>query len=174
MKIWYNYLKIKGSVIVQLSDHMIEQALKDTVYMSESPWILVGVLSFILLALVVLFIKNKGALYRIGCVLLATTLIILSIKYINKKNNTAEFISNGEWIVVTDVVDRVMESTENGNKDYFMVLEKYGRVSLESYSDAMQYYSGAKVYVVVVPDGSEYKSTGVTYSTEIYTYVGNH
>ena len=159
---------------MQLTDYMIERALQDTVYMNESPWTLNGIVSILVVVIVALFVKIKGTLYRIGCVFLASALIIGSIVYIDNKNNVKESITNGEWMVVTDTVDRVMESTKNGNKDYFMVLEKYGRVSLESYSDAMQYYSGATVYVVVVPDGSLYKSTGITYSTDEYIYVGKH
>ena len=87
----------------------------------------------------------------------------------------AKAINNGSWEVHTDIVDRVMESTDDdGDKDYYMVLKKYGRVSLDSYTEATQYYQGQKVYIIVVPKGNNYKDTGVSYPDDVYKYSGNH
>ena len=102
-------------------------------------------------------------------------LLILSFAAMNQNGSMAKAINNGDWEVHTDIVDRVMVSTDDdGDKDYFMVLDTYGRVSLDGYADAIQYYSGQKVYIVVVPKGSTYKDTGVSYPTDTYKYIGSH
>ena len=157
-----------------LTDSMIENVLNETVYVTESPWTVIAIIGAVVLFLLFIFLKANNARQKILSGLLVIIFLIMGVGIIARNDSVKNAIDNDEWTVVTDTVDRVMEKTENGHKSYFMVLEKYGRVSLDNYSDAMQYYSGAKVYVVVVPKGGEYKSTGVTYPTDTYIYVGNH
>ena len=159
---------------MQLTDSMIERALQDTVYVTESPWTIIGILGAVVLFLLFIFFKSNNARQKICSGLLAVIFVIMGFVIIGRNSSGKNYIENGEWYVVTDTVDRVMEAEKNGNLSYFMVLDKYGRVSLDSYSEAMQYYAGATVYVVVIPDGNGYKSTGVTYNTDDYVYVGNH
>lgn len=159
----------------QLTDSMIEKALNNTVYVTENPWTIIAITGAVILFLILIFFVSRNTRQKIASALLAVMLFIMCCVGVGKNADVETSIKNGEWIVRTDIVDRVMEETHrNGNKDYFMVLEKYGYVSLDSYSEAIQYYSGAKVYVVVVPKGGDYKSTGVTYPTDTYVYVGSH
>ena len=159
----------------QLTDAMIERALNNTVYMTESPWIIIAIIGAVVLFLLFIFFKSNNARQKIGSGLLVVMFVVMGIGIIGKNASMKHSIQRGEWIVRTDIVDRVMEETHsNGNKDYFMVLKKYGRVSLDSYFDAMQYYPGAEVYVVVVPKDGEYERTGIAYPTDTYVYVGIH
>ena len=159
---------------MQLTDSMIERALQDTVYVTESPWTIIGILGAVVVFLLFIFFASKNTRQKVCSGLLAVMFIIGGIVIISRNSTGKNYIENGEWYVVTDTVDRVMESEKNGRKSYFMVLDKYGRVSLDSYSEAIQYYAGATVYLVVIPDGGGYKSTGVAYNTDDYVYVGNH
>ena len=160
--------------MTRLTDSMIENALNDTVYMTENPWTVTAIIGAVVLFLLLIFFKSNNARQKIASGLLVVMFIIMGILTIGQNSAIKNSIQNDEWIVVTDTVDRVMEKTENGHKSYFMVLEKYGRVSLDSYSEAIQYYAGAKVYVIVVPKGEEYKSVGVAYPKDTYIYIGNH
>lgn len=158
----------------RLTDSMIEDALNDTVYVTESPWTIIAIIGGLVIFLLFIFFRANNARQKIISGLLAFFFIIGGIIMIDRNDSVKNLIDNGEWIVITDTVDRVMEETKNGRKSYFMVLDNYGRVSLDNYSEAIQYYAGAEVYVVVVINGNEYKSTGVTYPTDTYIYVGNH
>ena len=159
----------------QLTDSMIENALQNTAYMNNDNTLMIIIMSVGAIFLGGIFLISKNTRQKIGAGGSLILLIVLSLTVINQNSSMAKEINNGNWEVHTDVVDRVMESTDDdGDKDYFMVLEKYGRVSLDSYYEATQYYSGAEVYVVVVKKGGSYKDTGVTYPTDTYYYVGNH
>ena len=155
---------------MELTDSMIESELQNTIYAGDFHWEIIVFLGVpLLLFLVFFFFKSEDTRTKVCCGLLAVVFIIMGSVTIVKNATTSNYIDSGEWIVVTDTVERVMESTKNGNKSYFMVLEKYGNVSL-SYSEARQYHWGEEVYVVVVPDGNEYRGLGIAYSTDDYIY----
>ena len=118
---------------------------------------------------------TRSTRQKIGSSVTSVFFIIMAVALLIQGNSIKRAINSGSWEVHTDVVDRVMESTDSdGDKDYFMVLENHGRVSLDDYNEASQYYSGQSVYIIVVPKGGGYKYAGVTYSTDDYVYVGNH
>lgn len=158
-----------------LTDSMIENALQNTAFMNNDNTLMIIIIIAATIFLGAIFLFSKSIRQKIGAGGTLALLLILCFVAINQNNSTANAINNGDWEVHTDIVDRVMESTDNdGNKDYFMVLKKYGRVSLDSYLEATKYYSGQRVYVVVVCKDDGYDDTGITYPTDIYKYVGAH
>jgi hypothetical protein len=159
----------------QLTDAMIEKALQNKAYMNDDNTLMIVIMVIATIFLGSIFFISRNTRQKIGAGGSLILLLILSFAVINQNGSMAKAINNGSWEVHTDIVDRVMESTDDdGDKDYFMVLKTYGRVSLDSYAEAMQYYSGQRVYIIVVPKGSGYKDTGVAYPTDVYTYVGSH
>ena len=159
----------------QLTDTMIEKALQNTAYMGNDNTVAIIIMIVATIVLGSIFFISQNTRQKLSAGGTLILLIVLSLALISKNGSMAKAINNGNWEVHTDIVDRVMETTDDdGDKDYYMVLKTYGRVSLDSYADAIQYYSGQKVYIVVVPKGSSYKDTGVTYPTDVYTYVGSH
>ena len=159
---------------MQLTDSMIERALQDTSYVSESPWKIVGILSVLILFFCLCFFMFKEKPRKIIAVVFVIFLLISGIVIISRDNKVKKQIENGEWYVATDTVDRVLEESKRVSKSYHMVLDEYGHVSLKDYEEAKKYYSGATVYLIVVPNGNEYKSIGITYNADKYVYVGNH
>lgn len=156
---------------MQLTDAMIENELRNTVYMSGNPVAVIAVVCAAMLFFGFLFFKTKRTNHKISCALLVLLLFVFVCIFTGRQIGTKHAIQNGEWRVCMDTVDRVMEKTENDRKSYFLVLNGYGRVSLESYEEALQYYAGAKVYVVVLESGD---CTGVIYPEDTYVYVGSH
>lgn len=160
--------------MTQLTDTMIENALQNTAYMGNDNTlvIIIMIVSTIVLGSIFFICKNTRQKISAGGTLIL--LIVLSLALINRNDSMEKAINNGNWEVHTDVVDRVMETTDDGEKDYYMILKTYGRVSLDSYAEAIQYYAGQRVYIIVVPKGGGYKNTGVAYPADVYMYVGRH
>ena len=158
----------------QLTDSMIESSLQSTWDSGDNILMLV-ILFAIVIFLGIIFLFSKSTRQKIGAGGTIILFIILALATINQENAKTKAIKNGTWEVHTDVVDRVMVSTDDdGDKDYFMVLETYGRISLDSYTEASQYYTGQTVYIVVIPNGRSFEKTGIVYPTDAYIYVGNH
>lgn len=157
----------------QLTDAIIENALNDSDIVTKNPLIDIFIYGLLVLALSYLCYCHKDIIKKVTCGLLAFVIFSVglsgTIKDYSKKNS----ISNDEWIVVTDRVERVMYRTNSLNP-YYLDLKEYGRVTLDGHSEAMEHYSGEKVYVIVVPYGEKYESTGVVFSKDTYTYTGNH
>ena len=159
---------------MQLTDAMIESALENTVYMKQNPWIMIAILCAVVLFLTFLFFKAQVSRQKIIAGALAGVFVLIGCATLPRNIQGKKHIENGEWYVVTATVDRVMEATKDGKKRYYAVLDKYGSISLANYAEAMKYYAGEAVYVVVIPDSDGYKSTGITYKTADYTYEGSH
>lgn len=160
----------------ELTDSMIIKALKNTVWYNDNDMALVLILIgavCVFTGLIFFFTRNGRQKFGAGMTFLI--FLIMGIMYVNNESFMKNSIDNGEWEVRTDIVDRVMQETDSdGDVSYFMVLDEYGRVSLDSYSEACQYYSGAEVYVVIIPKGNSFERTGVAYPADTYIYVGNH
>lgn len=161
---------------MQITDSMIEKALHNTAWMkgSDTKTIIIIMVAVTIFLGCILFISNNAKRKMAAGGTLAL-LLVLGIAVIYQDTSMAKAINEGKWEVHTDVVERVMESTDDsGDKDYFMVLQRYGRVSLDSYAEATLYYSGQEVYIVVVRRGNEYENAGILYPTNLYKYVGSH
>ena len=159
----------------QLTDSMIENALRNTAYMNNDNTLMIIIMVVLTIFLGSIFFLSKSTRQKIGAGSTLVIFLVMGFALISQNNSMAKAINNGSWEVHTDIVDRVMESTDDdGDKDYFMVLKTYGCVSLDNYAETTQYYQGQKVYIVVVPKGSDYKSTGVSYPTDVYKYFGTH
>ena len=162
---------------MQLTDYMIEKALQETSYMNESLWLPICICGGVLLVIVALaFLYLKVGIRTEGIigVVFAVVFLIMSVRYIINQNRIKASIINGEWEVVTDRIEEVTQTTKDGNTKYHVILEKYESISLDDYNEATKYHSGETVYVVVVPKGNKYESTGIVYNANEYTYVGNH
>ena len=159
----------------KLTDSMIDAALQNTVWMKEDNTLIIVIMVVAVLLLGTIFFFSKSTRQKIGAGGTLILFLVLGFVLINQNGSMKRAINNDSWEVHTDIVERVMESIDDdGDKDYFMVLKTYGRVSLDNYADAMQYYPGQTVYIVVVPKGSGYKDTGVSYPADVYKYVGDH
>lgn len=159
----------------QLTDATVEKALQNTAYMNNDNTLMIIIMVAVIVFLGVILFFSRSTRQKIGAGVTLLVFLVLGFALINQQSAMAKAINNGSWEVHTDIVDRVMVSTDDdGDKDYYMVLKTYGRVSLDNYEEAIQYYSGQKVYIVVVLKGSEYEDTGVSYPADVYKYVGNH
>lgn len=160
---------------MNLTDAMINEALQNTAFATRSPWEMIIILSVVVIVFVIILFKVENKRIKVLSAVLAVMFILIGINSIEEDFTIKNAIQNEEWIIVTDTVDRVMESKKNGKTTgYFMVLEEYGRVSFDSYSEAAEHYPGGQVYAVVIPHGDECLKTGIAYSKDKYTYVGNH
>ena len=160
---------------MQLTDDMINKALQASGFATRSSWEVVIILGIFVIVFAVLFLRLKNKTLKILCAVLAVAFVAIGVNNITEDFAYKKAIQNEDWLVVTDRVDRVMESKTNGKTTgYFMVLEKYGRVSFADYSGAIQHYPGERVYAVVIPNGDEYMRTGIAYSKDKYEYIGNH
>ena len=160
---------------MQLTDSMIEQALQDKGYTTTNPWPIIGVMGALAVIFLLCSFLHKKLIKKIVCGLLAVLMIIMGIIFISRDISKANNIKNGEWIVVTDTVDRVMVEYDRGKKSYFMVLENMnGNIALDNYDEAMQYAPGNTVYVVLIPSGNKYTDVNIAYDANKYVYVGNH
>ena len=160
---------------MQLTDEMINKVLRASHFATRSSWKTVIILSIVVIVFVVLFFKVKDKKIKIPCALLAVVFVVIGVNNVAEDFAYKKAIQNEDWLVVTDTVDRVMESKTYGKTTgYFMVLEEYGRVSFDSYSEAAKHYPGEQVYVVVIPNGDKYMHTGFAYSKAEFEYIGNH
>ena len=160
---------------MELTDEMINEVLQTSGFATRSPWGTAIICSIIVIVFAVLFFKVKDKKIKIPCAVLAVACIAIGVNFVSEDFTYKKAIQNEDWVVVTDTVDRVMESETNGkNTGYFMVLEEYGRVSFDSYAEARQHYPGEKVYVVVIKKGDKYLPTGIAYSKIKYEYIGDH
>lgn len=162
--------------MMQLTDSVIETVLQNTVWVSDENSTLIKVIVFAAVILGGIVLLSKDTRKRLsagGCLAL---LVFMCSVIISRNNFMGKAINNGNWFVHTDVVEEVKVAIDqaDGDRDYFMVLEKYRRVSLDDYEDAIQYYPGQRVYIVVVPKNGSYESTGVTFPADVYKYVGSH
>lgn len=159
----------------QLTDSMIEKALQDTAFMNNDHITMIIIMVVATIVLGGIFLISGNLRQKIGAGGSLVLLIVLCTVSIIQKGSMARAINSGNWEVHTDIVESVMVSTDrDSDKDYYMVLKEYGRVSLENYSEARQYHSGQKVYIIVVPKGRSHKDTGVTFPADVYKYVGSH
>lgn len=159
----------------ELTDKMIENALENTVYMGNENTTIIIIMIVAALIGGTVFFLSKSIRQKIGFGGTALLFVLMGFGIIHNNNSMARPIKDGEWEVETDIVERVMESTDDdGDNNYFMVLEEYGRVSLADRTEANQYYKGQEVYVIVVPTNNGYESVGVTFPTDTYSYIGEH
>ena len=159
----------------ELTDYMIAEDLKETVYKSNENTLMIVIMIVATIVGGVIFLFTNSKRQKIASAGIVLLFLIFGVIIIGRNNFMKNAINNGKWEVQTDIVDRVMEQTDDdGDVSYFMVLKKYGRVSLDDYSEAIQYYAGAEIYIIVVPKGDEYKDTGVTYPIDYYYYKGSH
>lgn len=159
----------------QLTDSMIESALQDSPHMTSGdiPLLIVIMVGFTIFCGAILYF-SKSTRQRIGAGGTLIMMLVMGSILIYREASMMNAINRGDWEVHTDIVARVMESTSNDGKDYYMVLREYGRESLKNRREAKQYYSGQEVYVIVVRKGNNYEQTGLTYPADIYEYVGDH
>ena len=157
----------------KLTDSMIENALNNSDYVTQSPWLGIVIVGVLVSYLVYACLKYTDLYKRIICGLLALVIFSVGLYDIIKDQSIKKSINNDDWIVVVDTVKNVTYRTQS-LKPYHLHLEEYGDVTLASKSEAEQYRSGQKVYVVVVSHGGEYVSTDVVFPMNTYKYVGNH
>lgn len=159
----------------ELLDSRIISDLNETVFMSNENTLLITITIGLVLFLGCIFLFSNNSTQKGACLGLIILFVPMSFIIMGRNNFMKKAIENGEWVVLTDKVQKVMELTDgDGEKSYYMVLEKMGRVELDDLEDANQYYVDDEVYIIVVMKNGEYKSTGVTYSTKDYYYVGEH
>ncbi len=158
----------------ELTDKMITNELKDAAFMQNENTLIIVLMVGFLIVLGAIFIFSKNERQKFASLGILILFEILGFMVIGNNNFMKNAVNNGEWIVITDTVERVMESTDDdGDTSYFMVLEKTGRASLDSSYEASRYSTGDEVYVVVVMKNGEYKRTGVVYPSTYY-YTGSH
>jgi hypothetical protein len=158
--------------MMQLTDSIIKNALNNSDIMTKIPLLDILVYGLLTCGLAFLCYFHTEIIKKVICGLLAVLILGLGLNGTIQDYSKQNSINNDEWIVVTDRVERVMYRTNSVNP-YYLDLKEYGRVTLAGYSEAMEHYSGEKVYVIVIPSGEKYKSTGVIFSMDKYTYTGN-
>ena len=161
----------------QLTDSMIGEVIKndpDNHFYLLAAFVLFGVA--ILLVIRIYCMGSSKYLQSAGLVAIVL-LLFLGIEGVCRCVGINYIIKRSEWVVDTDVVEKVTAYTDDGERKYYMLLEKYGRIELDGY----EYRSGDEVYVVLFPSCSlltalsgEYITQGEVYSTDTYIYVGTH
>ena len=110
--------------MTQLTDSMIENALKNTAFMNDDNTIILIIMIVASLFLGTIFFLSKNTRQKIGTSGSLILLLVLGFSVINQNSFMKKAINNGNWEVHTDIVDQVMESTgDDGSVDYFMKLK---------------------------------------------------
>ena len=161
----------------QLTDSMIEKALKNELNNDTFIWVIIFLFGLATILGLFAYYGVTSKSQRNAGIVAIVVLVLLGIEYICQYAGTNYIIKRSAWVVDTDVVEKVAAYTDDGERKYYMILEKYGRVSLDGY----EYRSGDEVYVVLFPSYSllsalngEYVTKGEVYSTDTYIYVGTH
>ena len=157
----------------KLTDSMINNALNNSDYATKGPWLGIVICGVLVCYLAFLCLMHTNLFKKIVCGLLALLIFSAGTYSITRDQSIKKSIRNDEWFVVVDTVKNVTYRTQSLNP-YHLHLEEYGDVTLDGESEAKQYHSGEKVYVIVVLHGGEYVSTDVVFSMDTYKYVGNH
>jgi len=161
--------------MVKLTDSMIMDDLQNTGIFEDLPSMIIPLIVFFIL-MVLFFIFTGNLRQKIASGVIIILIVVIGFLSVGKNISAIRAIKDGDWVVDVDVVDRVMErESEDGDKSYYIDLDNYGKVYLDSYSDAIQHYEGEEVYIILIPDEEDdYKSAGVVYSTDEYYYVGDN
>ena len=109
----------------QLTDSMIEKALNNTVYVTENPWTIIVITGAVVLFLLLIFFISKNARQKISSALLAVMIFIMCCVGVGKNADVENSIKNGEWIVRTDIVDRVGGGDSFGGGLIYSLVEGY-------------------------------------------------